>query len=405
MSKNTLPAISLNCIVKNESKVIERMLRSVAPLIDYYVIVDTGSEDNTKEIIKETMDELGIPGEIHDHEWKDFCTARNYALDCVKGKSQWGFWIDADEQLIPDEKFSKDALIRNLVEGDFDIASTKVIYGPQTYFRSQLFSLDIDWIWEGAVHEVMMRKNGDKNLRSAAVEGFHTLVTPDGASWGDRSRETQKAKYLEHAAMLEEYIKENKDIRWVFYLAQSYRDAFVYDKAEYWYSERVKRGGGYWEELYFSQMMVAAMKANQKKPTAEILHSYMEASKFDPSRAEHLMPVIRHYQGTKNYPIAYMMSKYCMDTCSKNPFPRSSLFIDSNVYDWQLLDLHTVNSYYMSKFGEARSTYNKLRKAINKGLVPPDQAERIKQNEKWYTKKHESEMKLRMKQLPKKVEV
>ena len=105
------------------------------------------------------------------------------------------------------------------------------------------------------------------------------------------------------------------------------------------------------------------------------------------------MPVIRHYQGTRNYPIAYMMSKYCIDNCSKNPFPKSSLFIDNNVYDWQLLDLHCVNAYYMRKYGEARSTYNKLRKAINKGLVPPDQADRIKKNEKWYTKQHESEMK------------
>ena len=47
-----MPKICLNMIVKNESRVIERLLRSVLPLIDTYCICDTGSTDNTVEIIK-----------------------------------------------------------------------------------------------------------------------------------------------------------------------------------------------------------------------------------------------------------------------------------------------------------------------------------------------------------------
>ncbi len=391
MSK-PIPAISLNCIVKNESKVIARMLKSVAPFIDYYVIVDTGSTDNTKEIIKNTMDELGVPGEIHDHVWVDFCTARNYAFDCVKGKAEYGFWIDADEQLILSEKFSKDALMRNLRERNIESGSTEVEYGPQKYFRSQIFKIDFDWKWRGAVHEIMFPPKGYK-VKGAQIEGLRTLVTPDGASWGDGSKETQRKKYLEHAAMLEEYIKTDNDVRWIFYLAQSYRDAFEFDKAEKWYAERVKLGGGYWEELYFSQLMVGSMKANQKKPIGEILLAYLECSRYDRNRSEHYIPVIRHYQASKNYSVSYIFSKYCLDNHAKNPFPKSTLFIDNAAYDWQILDLHCVNSYYMGKHGEARTTYNKLRKAINKGLVPQAHAERIKANEKWYTKKHEDTMK------------
>ena len=59
--------IGLNMIVRDESKVIKRLLDSVAPFIDWYTIVDTGSEDNTKAIIKEVMDGYGIEGEIVDH--------------------------------------------------------------------------------------------------------------------------------------------------------------------------------------------------------------------------------------------------------------------------------------------------------------------------------------------------
>ena len=38
-------------IVRNESKIITRLLESVLPIIDTYVICDTGSTDNTPEII------------------------------------------------------------------------------------------------------------------------------------------------------------------------------------------------------------------------------------------------------------------------------------------------------------------------------------------------------------------
>ncbi len=392
MSK-PIPAISLNCIVKNESKVIARMLKSVAPFVDYYVIVDTGSTDNTKEIIKSTMDELGVPGEIHDHEWVDFCTARNFALKCVKGKATYGFWIDADEQLMLDERFNRSKMLANFDQIQADIISTKVHYGGQKYFRSQLFRIDIEWEWRGAVHEIMFPPEG-YTPKSGMVEGLYSLVTPDGASWGDGSKETQKKKYLEHAKLLEEYIKKDKDVRWVFYLAQSYRDAFEWDKAVHWYKKRIQLGGGYWEELYYSQLMVATCKANTgKAKTSEVLHEYTECSRFDKNRAEHYLPVIRHWQSIKNYPVSYMYTKYCIENHKKSPFPKSTLFINNSVYDWEVLDLHCVNAYWMGKFDEAKTTYNKLRKAINNGLVSPQHVQRILDNEKWYTKQHIDTMK------------
>ena len=48
--------LALNMIVKNEGKIIERLLTSVLPIVDTYCICDTGSTDNTKEIIKNFFD-------------------------------------------------------------------------------------------------------------------------------------------------------------------------------------------------------------------------------------------------------------------------------------------------------------------------------------------------------------
>ena len=49
--KNKKSTISLVAIVKNEEKVLERMIESVRPIVDEFIIVDTGSTDKTKDII------------------------------------------------------------------------------------------------------------------------------------------------------------------------------------------------------------------------------------------------------------------------------------------------------------------------------------------------------------------
>ena len=65
-------------IVKNESEVIKRCLDSVIPVIDYWVIIDTGSNDGTQDIIKNHLKD--IPGELHERPWKNFGENRTEAL-------------------------------------------------------------------------------------------------------------------------------------------------------------------------------------------------------------------------------------------------------------------------------------------------------------------------------------
>ena len=58
--------ICLNMIVKNESHIIEKTLENLCQYIDfsYWVISDTGSTDNTVEIIENFFDQKEIPGEV-----------------------------------------------------------------------------------------------------------------------------------------------------------------------------------------------------------------------------------------------------------------------------------------------------------------------------------------------------
>ena len=89
--------ICLSMIVKNEASVIRRCLESVRPLIDYWIIVDTGSVDGTQDIIREFFQD--IPGELHERPWVDFAHNRSEALALARNHGDYSLIIDADDVL------------------------------------------------------------------------------------------------------------------------------------------------------------------------------------------------------------------------------------------------------------------------------------------------------------------
>ena len=91
-----IPTLCLNMIVKNESQVIKRLLSSVVSIIDTYCICDTGSTDNTIEIIESFFDEHNIDGKVIEEPFKDFGYNRSFALKEAAGLSDYVLLMDAD---------------------------------------------------------------------------------------------------------------------------------------------------------------------------------------------------------------------------------------------------------------------------------------------------------------------
>jgi len=91
------PRLCLNMIVKNESKIIRRLLESVAPIIDCYCICDTGSTDDTIQLIEDFFTERGIPGKIPREPFRDFAHNRSFSLkQCETMPADYILLLDAD---------------------------------------------------------------------------------------------------------------------------------------------------------------------------------------------------------------------------------------------------------------------------------------------------------------------
>lgn len=379
--------ICLSVIVKNESHVIERMLNSVYPILDYYCVVDTGSTDGTQDIIRDFFKEKGIPGKVIDHEWINFEDARNRAIKETQlifsengVEDGYGYWQDADEILQFNPNFSVELFKKNIL--DFDSSNVLIHYGNQTYYRKQFFRVDRGYRWYGPVHEVLV---SDEITRAGIADGLTVIVKSDGNSW---KSETTKEKYENHAKILKDYVENDPkmDPRWVFYLAQSYRDAGGEENLKSslkWYQKRIEMTGGYWEEVYFSALMISNIKSLLKYPDLEVIESFLKCGKYNKYRIEHLIPIILHYQGKKEFDLAYIYGLRAMQLAGKLP-EKSTLFVDKDVYRWKVYDLHSISSWYSGRKDESKIVYRKLMKAIKKGFVPQNQSERINGNKKHF---------------------
>ena len=101
------PSICLNMIVKNEVHIVAEVLDVVAPYISSWVIVDTGSDDGTQDLIRNHMARLGIPGELHERPWRNFGHNRTEALTLAQGHADYIWVMDADDTIVGTPDFTR----------------------------------------------------------------------------------------------------------------------------------------------------------------------------------------------------------------------------------------------------------------------------------------------------------
>ena len=356
--------IVLNMIVKNESNIIERCLDSLLEMIDAFVICDTGSTDNTIEVINNWKSKNNISGKILEHSWVNFEHNRNLALDCCK---EWIFEnskenknyicnIDADDYLvIQDPELFRSSCILNDSKMKIDIK-----FGDTIYDRTFIFPSYVKSKWEGALHEQLICESNITKLK-----GAHILVNTDG----DRNKDPMK--YLKDVLVLETALeKDPGNHRNLFYLAQSFRDFDYKIMAEKLYLERFEIPHND-QERYICLLEAGKCRIKRGKNDDKTLNILMKAFQFHPHRLEAPYYIIRYFISKGLYRMGYQFGKSLLNT----PIPEG-LFIDTSVYNWRFNEEVSICACWCND----KELFKKLSNDILKLNLQEKDKERISYN-------------------------
>lgn len=353
-------SICLSMIVRNESAVIARCVEAVRPLIGAWAIVDTGSDDDTQARIGELLGDL--PGRLIERPWVDFATNRNQALDLARAYGRYALIVDADEVVEIDPRPAwPDALdapgyyLRVYQHG-----------GSVEYLCAKLLRHDAHWRWHGVLHEYPAT---DPMVAIGVLDGMRVRGVPDGA----RSRRPQHEKYADDARVLEAALKAEPDnARYVFYYAQSLRDAGRPEPALAAYRCRAAMGG--WdEEVWYARYQIALLHEALGHAEATVIDAYLAAYDARPARAEPLCDLARYLRLRGRYGSAYLHAR----AAAALALPDDALFVDRSVYQWRARDEQAVSAYYAGRRAESAALCRTL---LDDPALPASERARVAAN-------------------------
>jgi len=342
----SIEPIILTLIVKDEEHVIERCLRSALPYVNGYLIVDTGSTDNTIAKIKQLGEQLGVSGYIFERPWINFGHNRSEALQLVRetfasdssgdSKHVWAFMIDADDSFAGYEL----SQLRNHLtalrnqQPPQNAATLSIHKESIQYKRNTIFHSSARWGYEGVIHEYPKCED-EAHIGSLTDKGYYIEARCEGA------RSKDPLKYEKDAEMLSHELAVNpQSTRAAFYYAQSLRDAGQAVKAVDAYKKRAVMGG--WnEEVYISVLNVIRMWGDLsllwKAAGIKRLEVAAEAMRICRLRSDFNQEV-------------YAFAAQCSIVLKE---PKDGLFIEPEYYKWIFWDEFSIFAYYTSHYKES----------------------------------------------------
>lgn len=134
MEKLNRTSISAIILTYNEELNLEKCLKSIQGLVSEIIVVDSGSNDNTKEIAETFGAKFVV------HAFKNQAEQFNWALANTNPKGEWIMRLDADEELLPELKKEIEEKLPTL-EGGIN----GVVLRRRTYFLGR-------WMKHGGIY-------------------------------------------------------------------------------------------------------------------------------------------------------------------------------------------------------------------------------------------------------------
>ena len=317
--------LCLNMIVKNEIANLDRCLRAVADHIACWVIGDTESTDGTQDFVKSFFAERGIPGELHSFPFLNFEQARNAALEHAAASNlayDYLLLADTDMELVVEDRDFR----AKLEEPGYRLIQRT--NSGLTYWNTRLLRRAAGARYHGVTHEYIDVPGGAKELRGVWYK--------DHASGSNRAEKFQRDINL----LLKGLEQEPDNVRYWFYLAQSYRDSGQKEKAAETYAKRAAMGG--WDEEAWYARLQQARCLRDLKDDGGFIREALAAFNQRPQRAEPLYDLARFYRQGGMNAASVLFSEFGLTL----PRPDDILFLEDFVYAAGLYEEYSIAANY-----------------------------------------------------------
>ena len=286
MSQHKLILLTM---VKNESRIIERLMGSVKGKVDAIVICDTGSTDDTVEKAMMWLKANDVSGTVYTFPFKNFGVSRTQSfVQCQDWVSSvgwdatktWALLLDGDMML--SEPVNREALAR--LGPEQAGVSLKQSAGSLLYSNMRVIRCSEPWICKGGTHEAW---TCPPNKHTAHFDSPVLIDHGDGGCKSD--------KYERDVRLLKEDLEEMpNDARTHFYLGQTYLCMHDWPNAIATLKRRIEIGG--WdEEVYIARLYLGECYENSGDiPNA--VYTYLNAWQGRKHRTEAAMRVISLYR-------------------------------------------------------------------------------------------------------------
>lgn len=280
---NDVFTISLCLIVKNEEEVLERCLEWASQISDEIIIVDTGSEDKTKEIAYKFTEF------VYDFKWvDDFSAARNFSFS--KATKDYQMWLDADD-VLTDLDVSKILKLKKELDTNVDVVTMK--YNTNfdengipilTSTRGRLFKTVNNFLWNDPIHEYVTMSG---NIYNSDIFINHKKEK----SYSDRNLK-----------IYEKQVSSKKDLspRSLYYFARELKDNKKYKEAIEYFNKFLDTKLGWVEDeigACFNLGICYKLVGEPEKSLNILLNSF----KMDTPRAEICCELGYYYKEKNDY--------------------------------------------------------------------------------------------------------
>lgn len=324
-------------IVKNEAAVLERCLRSLAAHVQHWTVVDTGSADATRDLVRQQLSHL--PGQLLERPWVNFGHNRSEALALSRPHCDYSLMIDADDWLELPAEFRwpelEDGCLRLRVLQDGLLSSY-----PHLYHSA------LPWHFEGALYERPFCEAPHSNRLLLGP----LLHKSSGEGARAQARDWRMA---DARALKAELKKDPSNPRIAFHLAETLRLAGKTAEAVQAYETRAALDG-WTEERYCALLQLGRLLPRNQ--AARIRAAWMDAFALNPERAEALVELAAFHRGREEWSLAELFSERAWPL----PLPLDGLQLDPACTTWRALDERALALTALSRHTEAIAVLHML---------------------------------------------